>query len=156
MALEVLGLEHLDLTVSDLGRSALFYNKVLGELGFKRLADDVDNFRWANAFMSIAIRPASTRRPAFSRYRVGLHHVAFKAKSREAVDEFHRFLEYQGINVLDPPAEYPQYGPRYYAVFFADPDGIKIEFAHFPWGYWRRVQQGGADERPRYVGGGNQ
>jgi hypothetical protein len=31
--------------------------------------------------------------------------------------------------VLDPPAEY-RYCPGYYAVFFADPDGIKLEYCH--------------------------
>ena len=37
-----------------------------------------------------------------------------------------------GATVLDPPAEYPQYGPGYYAVFFADPDGIKLECVYLP------------------------
>ncbi len=38
----------------------------------------------------------------------------------------------EGITVLDPPAEYPEYGPQYYAVFFADPDGMKLEVVHEP------------------------
>ena len=38
----------------------------------------------------------------------------------------------------------------YYATFFPDPDGLKLEFVHFPWGYWRRAQTGGMDERARY------
>src|SRR4029434_9937307 len=42
---------------------------------------------------------------------------------------------------LEPPAEYPEYGTGYYAVFFADPDGLKLEAVHFPWGYWKRVQR---------------
>ena len=45
------------------------------------------------------------------------------------------------------------HGPRtkdYYATFFPDPDGLKLEFVHFPWGYWRRAQTGGMDERARY------
>ena len=53
--------------------------------------------------------------------------------------------------MLDPPAEYPEYGPAYYAVFFTDPDAMKLELVHFPWGYWRRVQSEGHDERPRYA-----
>ena len=35
-------------------------------------------------------------------------------------------------STLDPPAEYPLYAPGYYAVFFADPDGLKLEFVHMP------------------------
>jgi len=67
------------------------------------------------------------------------------------VDRVHDLLVRDGITVLDPPAEYPEYGPQYYAVFFADPDGMKLEVVHFPWGYWRRVQSEGGDERPRYA-----
>ena len=37
-----------------------------------------------------------------------------------------------GADVLDAPAEYPHYAPGYYAVFFADPDGLKLEFVHMP------------------------
>ena len=67
------------------------------------------------------------------------------------MDELYRLLVREGMAVLDPPAEYPAYGSQYYAVFFADPDGMKLELAHFPWGYWRRVQTEGRDPRPRYV-----
>lgn len=152
--MEVLGVEHIDLSVSDMKRSALFYDKVLGALGFKRLSDASDDghdARWGNAFMTIGIRPAtSSNREAFDRYRVGFHHLALKTKTRSSVDQFHRFLVEENLTVLDPPAEYPQYGENYYAVFFADPDGMKLELVHFPWGYWRRVQRDGSDPRPRY------
>lgn len=145
--IDVLGIEHVDLTVNDLAKSSEFYQKVLARLGFRRLAGDED-VRWANAHLTFAIRPASER-ANFDRYRAGLHHLAFKVRSRADIDEFHRFLVEEGITVLDPPAEYPQYGPNYYAVFFSDPDGIKLELVHFPWGYWRKVQEHGHDERPR-------
>ena len=147
---EVLGIEHLDVTVNDLARSTAYYDKVMPALGFKRLPDnDRNNIRWANAHLSFAIRPAA-QRTEFDRYRVGFHHLAFKAKSRAAIDEFHRFLMRENLPVLDAPAVYPQYGASYYAVFFADPDGMKLELVHFPWGYWRTVQRDGVDERPRY------
>ncbi len=150
--IEVFGVEHIDLTVNDLARSSDFYDQVLGELGFRRLAEDADA-RWANAHLTIGIRPAGGDQhdARFNRYRVGLHHLALKAGSREAVDRFHSFLVDNGIAVLDPPAEYPQYGANYYAVFFSDPDGLKLEVVHFPWGYWRRAQSDGRDDRPRYA-----
>ena len=151
---EVLGIEHIDLTVNDLKRSAAFYDRVLGSLGFKRLDEDdagEHDIRWGNAHLTIAIRAVAPEHAgaAFDRYRVGLHHLAFKVRSREQVDSFHQFLRDEGLTVLDTPAEYPQYGKGYYAVFFADPDGIKLEVVHFPWGYWRRVQSDGRDDRPR-------
>ena len=151
MAIEVLGVEHIDLTVNDVGRSRAFYDQVLGELGFRKYEGN-DYIHWANAQMTLAIRGASApnRNARFDRYRVGLHHLAFRARSRADVDAFHDFLVREKVEVLDPPAEYPQYGKDYYAVFFADPDGMKLEVVRNPWGYWKRAQTEGSDPRPRY------
>jgi glyoxylase I family protein len=151
VSIEVFGVEHIDLTVNDVARSRTFYDKVLGELGFRKY--DGDNYIvWANAQMTLAIRAASdaNRDACFDRHRVGLHHLAFRARSRADIDAFHDFLLREKIEVLDAPAEYPQYGQNYYAVFFSDPDGMKLEVVHYPWGYWRRVQAEGHDPRPRY------
>jgi len=151
MPIEVLGVEHIDLTVNDVARSRAFYDKVLGELGFRKFEDE-DYIHWSNSQMTIAIREAAGvhREAVFDRYRVGLHHLALRARSRADVDEFHDFLAREKITVLDTPAEYAHYGDDYYAVFFADPDGMKLELVHYPWGYWRRVQTDGQDSRPRY------
>jgi glyoxylase I family protein len=140
--------------VNDITRSRAFYDKVLGELGFRN-GENGNYIYWANAHMTIAIRPASdpNRGAQFDRYRVGLHHLAFRARSRADVDQFHRFLAREKITILDTPTEYPQYGQNYYAVFFADPDGIKLELVHNPWGYWKKAQTEGRDDRPRYKQG---
>ena len=149
-AIEVLGIEHIDLTVSDVQRSLLFYEKVMPALGFRKLGAD-EGHRWANAHLSIEIRPATGAKDArHDRYSPGLHHLAFRARTRGDVDWFHQFLVKNKLEVLDSPADYPQYGEGYFAVFFADPDGLKLELAYFPWGYWKRAQIDGADSRPRY------
>jgi catechol 2,3-dioxygenase-like lactoylglutathione lyase family enzyme len=152
MPIEVFGVEHIDLTVNDLQRSLPFYEKVLGFLGFRRVPHE-NYTALFNGHMAIGFRTAAPEEQGatFNRSRVGLHHLAFRAKTREDVDAFYRFLAREGVTILDPPAEYPQYGPNYYAVFFADPDGMKLELVHFPWGYWKRVQTEGWDERPRYA-----
>jgi glyoxylase I family protein len=152
--IEVLSADHVDLTVNDLERSIAFYEKVLGALGFRRVPHET-YIAWANAHMGIGLHAAAReeRGAVFNRYRVGFHHLALRARRREDVDRFHRFLVEERITVLDPPAEYPGYGPDYYAVFFADPDGMKLELVYFPWGYWRRVLADGRDERPRYAPG---
>lgn len=148
--IEVLALDHVDLTVRDLARSTAFYDKLLPALGMRRVAHD-EYVAWGNGHMNVGLRAAATehRDTPFTRARAGLHHLALRARSRSDVDRLHAFLVREGITVLDPPAEYPQYGPGYYAVFFTDPDGLKLEVVHFPWGYWRRVQEDGLDERPR-------
>jgi len=149
---EALDLDHIDLTVSDLKRSADFYELVLGALGFSRVEHPTYT-AWSNGRMNIGLRQASGEHGAarVDRFRPGLHHLALRAKSRSDVDEFHGLLVERGLPVLDPPAEYPAYGPSYYAVFFADPDAMKLELVHFPWGYWRRVQAEGHDGRARYA-----
>jgi predicted lactoylglutathione lyase len=75
--------------------------------------------------------------------------LAWTAESRDDVDRLHKRLLEIGAANLDPPADYPRYGEGYYAVFFADPDGMKLEVVHMPWGYWKRAMTDGTDPRPR-------
>ena len=67
----------------------------------------------------------------FDRYRVGLHHLALEAGSRAVVNERADWLRDQGAEIESGPEEY-SYLPGYYAVFFYDPDGIKLEIVHVP------------------------
>jgi catechol 2,3-dioxygenase-like lactoylglutathione lyase family enzyme len=60
-----------------------------------------------------------------------LHHVAFEASSRGAVNERADWLRGRGAEIESGPEEYA-YVPGYYAVFFYDPDGIKLEIVHVP------------------------
>lgn len=144
---QVLGVDHVDLAVRDLGGAIGFYATVLGALGFSRVPHP-EYVAFANAHVMIGLRQARSDDPA-ERFRSGLHHLALRAAGRADVDAFHAFLVANGVTVLDAPAEYPEYGAGYYAVFFADPDGSKLELVHFPWGHWKRAQVDGADPRPR-------
>jgi catechol 2,3-dioxygenase-like lactoylglutathione lyase family enzyme len=122
----VVGIDHLVLSVSDFRRSRAFYDKVLGFLGFKRKYDYADMAGWSNGKTLFWIAAASQGRK--QRYRkgdVGFHHYAFELSSRADIDALGAFLEENGMTVLDPPGEY--YGRNYYAVYFADPDGMKLE-----------------------------
>ncbi|WP_053554440.1 VOC family protein [Sphingopyxis sp. 113P3] len=126
---------HIDLTVADKERSRVFYDAVLGFLGYRRTADYGHGSDWDRAgapFHSIGIIEARGEGAArtHDRYSPGLHHLAWAAESREDVDALHDLLRGIGATILDPPADYPHYGPTYYAVFFADPDGLKLEFVY--------------------------
>ena len=125
---------HIDLTVTDLDRSAPFYETVLGFLGYRLVRRDVTGIDWdlpaPDGYCSIGIKPARTKQ-AHDRYSAGLHHLAWHAGSRDDVDRRHALLRQQSVTILDAPADYPAYGAGYYAVFFADPDGLKVEFVHF-------------------------
>jgi catechol 2,3-dioxygenase-like lactoylglutathione lyase family enzyme len=61
----------------------------------------------------------------------GVCDVAF-AENRAQADSLARDIESLGGRILDPPHEYLQYIKGYYAAFFTDPDGIKLELAHLP------------------------
>jgi catechol 2,3-dioxygenase-like lactoylglutathione lyase family enzyme len=152
--IDCLGFDHIDLTVNDLALSTEYYDRVLGRLGFEMFNEESasQSVIFVNGVTSIGIRPSSDERQgaSFDRYRVGLHHLALRAARRDDVDRFYQWLVAEGLAVLDSPAEYPEYGKDYYATFFPDPDGLKLELVHFPWGYWRRAQTGGTDERARY------
>ena len=132
-------IHHLDLTVKDPWASASFYDAVLGFMGYRRCAEDENGIDWEHAstpdqLPTIGLFKAkgdgATRR--HDRYSPGLHHVAWQAASREDVDALHALLMKIGATMLDAPADYPQYGKGYYAVMFADPDGLKLEFVYEP------------------------
>ena len=131
------GVHHVDLVVSSIERSLPFYRDLLGPLGFHRIGE-VEGERgetiWylSGSATSLGLREAQTadERP-YDRYRVGLHHVAFEASSRGAVNERADWLRSQGAEIESGPEEYA-YMPGYYAVFFYDPDGIKLEIVHVP------------------------
>ena len=131
-------INHLDLTVADPRASLAFYDMVLGYLDFRRvrLPNDAaivwQSMAEGQDCFSIALQPATDPGAEHNRYSPGLHHVAFHAESRGDVDGLYARLVESGATVLDPPAEYPDYAPGYYAVFFADPDGLKLELVHMP------------------------
>ena len=81
---------------------------------------------------SLGLREArSERAQPVDRYEVGLHHLAFDAVSRSAVDERAEWLLARDAEIESGPKEYA-YQLGYYAVFFYDPDGIKLEIVHVP------------------------
>jgi glyoxylase I family protein len=129
------GIHHLDLVVSSLERSVSFYRELLEPLGYSRVGGIVgergEPVRYVSGGgASIGIRDAKVA-GEYDRYRVGVHHVAFEAPSRDAVDERHRWAVERGVQIESPPKEY-DYMPGYYAFFFYDPDGIKLEIVHAP------------------------
>jgi glyoxylase I family protein len=129
------GVHHVDLVVSSIERSLPFYRDLLGPLGYTRIGE-VEGERGETIWYLGGVGCAVGLRQAQSeggsdRYRVGLHHLAFNAASREVVDERHEWLLASGATIESAPREY-DYIPGYYAVFFHDPDGIKLEVLHVP------------------------
>jgi catechol 2,3-dioxygenase-like lactoylglutathione lyase family enzyme len=125
---------HMIICVTDLERSRRAYAWLMPELGFPKRADFGPSTGWFAENARFWIRPQDPKHagdPPFSKDRVGLCEICWSAPSRAAVDALAQALPEHGFRILDAPAEYP-YVPGYYAVFFADPDGIKLEYAHAP------------------------
>ena len=123
----VVGMDHLVLSVGEFARSKTFYNKLLRFLGFKLKYDHADMAGWSNGktLFWIAQADAQGRKRKYRKGDIGFHHYAFELGSRQGVDELGAFLVQNGMKVVDPPDEY--YGRSYYAVYFTDPDGMKLE-----------------------------
>jgi glyoxylase I family protein len=127
--------DHLDLTVRDPLKSRQFYEAVLGFMGYTRVRQHENGFDFdmpgeSGWRCSVGLRRAlgKGKHEIHDRYSPGLHHIAFRAETRSDVDRLHYLLVRLKAVILDAPAEYSQYGSTYYAVFFSDPDGLKLEF----------------------------
>ena len=122
------GVDHIYLSVRDFGRAEAFYDGVMEALGLKKgdkaIAGEPHAHYLAPTFQ-LSIRPARSDEP-FDAYRCGLHHLCFQAEGPKTVDECHRRLTAMGIECTQP-AYYAEYHPEYYATFFEDPDGIRLE-----------------------------
>ena len=131
--MEINGIAHVMLTVSDFARSAPFYRDLLGFLGLRPLMD-ADGFLYCvGGRTAFGIQQGDDARRAerFVQRRVGLHHLCFRARERADVDALHAFLVERGATVVHPPEE-AQWAPGYYSVLFEDPDGIRLEMNHVP------------------------
>jgi glyoxylase I family protein len=131
------GIHHVDLVVSSIERSLPFYRDLLGPLGWHGVTEvqgerkETIWYLWGPG-SSLGVREAlTTRETPFDRYEIGVHHVAFEAASRAAVDERAAWVSEHGGEIESGPEEY-WYSPGYYAVFFYDPDGMKLEIVHVP------------------------
>jgi len=132
------GFHHIDLNVSDLAASKRVYGPVLEFLGYTQVKDE-SGCEWdlrvgEGRGASLGLRQCDPAEAGHKhhRYAPGLHHLAWRADSRDDVDRLHQLLVEHGITVLDPPAHYPEYSGDYYAVFFEDPDGMKLELVFAP------------------------
>jgi catechol 2,3-dioxygenase-like lactoylglutathione lyase family enzyme len=125
-AKRVVGVDHLVIRVSDYARSKAFYGRLFDFLGFEVSDEYEDAIGWTNGNTRFWIGPvdAQGRRHKHRTGDVGFHHYAFELRNRADVDDLQTFLEEAGVTIVDPADEYYD---DYYAVFFLDPDGLKLE-----------------------------
>ena len=126
----VTGVDHLVLSVSDFARSKAFYAPLMAFLGFEIMDEMQGAMGWRNGVTRLWIYQADEQGQAvpYRKGNPGFHHYAWSLSSRAEVDELQQWLDGQGATVIDPAGEYYE---DYYAVFFLDPDGMKLEGMYY-------------------------
>lgn len=131
--MEINGIAHIMVTVSNFDACLPFYEKLLPFLGLRPVIK-YDGFLYCvggRTAFGVARAEEPYRNERFVQFRVGLHHVCFRARERADVDALHEFLRGLGATIVHPPEEGP-WAPGYYSVLFEDPDGVRLEMNHVP------------------------
>jgi len=129
---EVIGIDHIYISVSDINRSEIFYDDLLEVLGFRKSTFQLDNekhIQYYNRLFGYVLRPARVNRQN-DPYAPGLHHLCLRVESDTDIIEVAKAIEEKGI-IVSEPKKYPEYAPDYFAVYLSDPDGIKLEITNY-------------------------
>lgn len=136
-------IDHIHLTVDDLGRAEQFYDALLPLLGFDLALKERDSepeddgyaiVEYHHRSFSLGIvsrRPGSEALRPDNRRPGALHHLAFHVDGRAQVDELYQAVRRLDAEILYPPRNYPEYCADYCAFFFYDSEGIEYEIVSF-------------------------
>ena len=139
MPVEVIGVDHIFVTVRDLAAAEEFYDKVMKILGFRKHRTSIvgePHVHYYNRQFAYWLRPARTPAIEHDPYTAGLHHFCFRVGDQSDVDRAATELGAVGISA-SAPRLHPEYGRDYYATFMTDPDGVRLEIRNFG-EWWRR------------------
>ncbi|KRF62557.1 hypothetical protein ASG99_24040 [Bacillus sp. Soil768D1] len=122
-------IHHIELYVSDLKRTVDFWGWFLEELGYEPFQEWESGKSWSIGEMYIVFVQAEDRflDVPYHRGRVGLNHLAFHATSRHQVDDMTQKLRDKGVSILYTDSHPFAGGKEHYAVYFEDPDRMKVE-----------------------------
>ena len=131
--MEINGVAHVVLTVNRFDACVSFYDQVMPELGLQALHRAEDFVYDIGGRTALALRRADSRYEADVHVpdRPGIHHLCFRARSREDIDQLYGFLQGIGANMVRAPEEGP-WAPGYYSLSVLDPAGIRLEVNHVP------------------------
>lgn len=131
--MEINGIAHVMLTVSNFEACLPFYERLLPFLGLRPVFNTDGYLYCVGGRTAVGVMRAdeANRGERFVQTRVGLHHVCFRARERADVDAVHMLLQEIGATIVHPPEDGP-WAPGYYSLLFEDPDGIRLEINHVP------------------------
>jgi catechol 2,3-dioxygenase-like lactoylglutathione lyase family enzyme len=134
MSIEVNGIAHIQMTVNDPATGVPFWEDLCHFLGMKTLIRAEEIVYCIGSRTGILVRgaPEGKERRRFDQDTAGLHHLCFRARSREDVDQVHGFVSgQQAARIVHAPKE-SDFAPGYYSLLFEDPDGIRVEINYVP------------------------
>jgi len=131
---ELNGIAHIQLTVNDAARSLPFWERLCHFFEMKTLIKNESMVYCIGSRTGVLVReaPAEQKGARFDQNRVGLHHLCFRARAREDVDQVHRFVAGELAARIVHPPQSDGFAPGYYSVLFEDPDGIRVEVNFVP------------------------
>jgi catechol 2,3-dioxygenase-like lactoylglutathione lyase family enzyme len=131
--IEINGIAHVFFTVASFDACRDFYREILTFMGLVPVIDAEQMLYCVGGRTAVGIEPAGNAfvNDRFVQERVGLHHLCFRARSREDVDSFHTKLVSLGTKIIHAPEDGP-WAPGYYSVLFEDPDGVRLEMNFVP------------------------
>ena len=123
-------IHHIEIYVTDLEKSAHFWDWLLEWMGYNLYQQWPQGKSWklGETYLVFVQREDKFAHLNYHRCGTGLNHIAFHGESRQQVDELTRLLQMKGYQILYADRHPYAGGSGYYAVFFEDPDRIKIEF----------------------------
>ena len=129
-------ISHIGINLSNSVESFQLWKGLFNYLDFKILGEEPEHFDASDgqSYLCVSVTGEKYKSDGFHRKRTGLNHLAFRVSSSQQVDEFvANFLIPRNILPLYGGAKaYPQYVDGYYAVYFEDPDRIKVEIVYEP------------------------
>ena len=131
--IEINGMAHVILTVSDWPKAHAFYGTLLPFLGLKKVYDGNNFLYHVGGRTAVGIQRCAPEHEGrrFEQNRIGLHHLCLRARSREDVDSAAAKVREIGGRIDRGPIE-GNWAPGYYYFVFEDPDGIRLEINHVP------------------------
>jgi len=131
--LNINGIAHIALSVKDIKISKTFYKKLLPFLGLKLIHDGDESFYHVGSRTGIMVQQIKKDKNSynFNQNNIGLHHICFRARSRDDILKIKDKLLKMKAHIERGPIEGP-WAPGYYYILFEDPDGIRIEVNYVP------------------------
>lgn len=129
---EIIGVDHIYITVSNIERSKKFYDPVMDILGFRNnsiIINNEEHVQYYNKHFGYILRPAHLH-VKHNAYAPGLHHFCLRVESKSDIKEITNMLNNKHIETTEPKL-YKEYAPDYYAIYLKDPDGIQLEITNY-------------------------